>query len=132
MRLENLDELRKQGKELAETPAPPPAASTPAAAPAAAAPHSGLKFGFQVRPVNDADVATYGLAKSKGIVVVQIEKGGLADAMGFKPYDVILEVNDLEIGDLPIFSAILQSGAVKKFRVWSKGKTLDLVMPQSM
>jgi hypothetical protein len=45
---------------------------------------------------------------------------------------VILEVNDSEIGDLPIFSAILQSGAVKKFQVWRKGKALDLVMPQSL
>jgi len=123
---ENMALLRKQGKELAEQSA------AAAAADNAAPPPSGLKFGFQVRAVMDADVATYGLAKSKGIVVVQIEKGGLADAMGFKPDDVILEVNDSEIGDLPIFSAILQSGAVKKFQVWRKGKSLDLVMPQSM
>ncbi len=123
--LQNVDELRKQGKALAETPAPQ-------YAPATAAPPSGQRFGFQVRPVTDADVATYGLAKARGIVVVDVEKGSLAEKMGLQPGDVILEVNNSEIGDAELFAQYVKSGAVKKFRIWRKGQALELTAPESL
>jgi S1-C subfamily serine protease len=103
---------------------------TPATA--TTAPASGVRFGFQVRAVTDADVIPFGLVKPKGIVVVDVLKDGLADKMGFQPGDVILEVNDSEIGDLAFFTQFIHSGVVKNFRVWRKGQSLDLAMPQDM
>jgi S1-C subfamily serine protease len=50
--------------------------------------------------------------------------------MGFKPGDVILAVNDSEIGDLEFFTQFIHSSAVKKFKVWRKGQSLELIIPQ--
>jgi hypothetical protein len=107
-------------------------AETPAAASAPAAPPQGVRFGFQVRAVKEADVALFGLAKARGIVVVDVTKGGLADVMGFLPGDVILEVNNSEIGDLELFTQFVHSGAVKTFRVWRKGQALELTVPLTL
>lgn len=105
--------------------------SAPAAAPAGAPP-AGVRLGIQVRAVTDADVTPMGLAKARGIVVVDVEKDSLAAKMGLLPGDVILEVNNSEIGDLDLFIQFVRSGAVKKFKVWRKGQSLDLVVPQSL
>jgi hypothetical protein len=119
--------LRQQVSEHARhDAAAPPAGVTPA--PAA----PGVRFGFQVRAVSDADVATFGLTKPRGIVVLAVDKGGLADVMGIQAGDVILEVNNSEIGDVPLFVQFVRSGEVKKFRVWRKGQALELVVPQSL
>jgi hypothetical protein len=97
-----------------------------------AAPTSPIRFGCQVRAVTDADVTTFSLAKAKGIVVINVEKGGLAEGMGIESGDVILEVNDSEIGDLQFFTQFVRSGAAKKFRIWRKGKAIELVVPESI
>lgn len=106
------------------------AVPVPDAAPAA--PPQGVRFGFQVRAVKEADVAVFGLAKARGIVVLDVSKGGLADVMGFLSGDVILEMNNSEIGDLELFTQFARSGAVKSFRVWRKGQALELTVPQSL
>ncbi|MDR3751662.1 MAG: PDZ domain-containing protein [Terracidiphilus sp.] len=103
-----------------------------AAAESSAAPASGVRFGFQLRAVTDADVATYGLAKAQGIVVVDVAKDSLAEKMGIQPGDVILEVNNSEIGDLDLFTQYLHGGSVKKFHIWRKGQGLDVAVPQSL
>jgi len=99
---------------------------------APAAPSSPIRFGFQVRAVTDADVATFGLPKAKGVVVVSVEKGGLADATEMQVDDVIVEVNGAEIGDVDALGQLVRSGAAKSFRVWRKGKSMELSVPQSM
>jgi PDZ domain len=108
------------------------ASAQPAAATSQPSPPSGVRFGFQVRAVTEADVAPFGLAKARGIVVVDVMKDGLADKMGFLPGDVILEVNNSEIGDVDLFAQFARSGAIKSFRVWRKGQSLELTVPQSM
>jgi serine protease Do len=108
------------------------ASAQPAAAASQPSPPSGVRFGFQVRAVTEADVAPFGLAKARGIVVVDVMKDGLADKMGFLPGDVILEVNNSEIGDVDLFVQFARSGAIKSFRVWRKGQSMELVVPQSL
>lgn len=105
--------------------------TAPAAAPANAPP-AVFHLGVQVRAVTDADVAPMGLNKARGIVVVDVEKSSLAEKMGLLPGDVILEVNNSEIGDQDLFIQFVRSGAVKKFKVWRKGQALELVVPQSL
>ena len=96
------------------------------------APPAGFHLGIQVRAVTDADVTPLALAKARGIVVVDVEKGGLAEKMGILPGDVILEVNNSEIGDAELFAQYVKSGAVKKFKVWRKGQALELTAPESL
>jgi hypothetical protein len=100
--------------------------------PANVAPPSGVRFGFQVRPVIQDDMAPLALVSTKGLVVVSIENGSLADIMGMLAGDVILQVNGADVGDMQHFSQLIHSGAVTTFNVWRKGKTLLLTVPQSM
>lgn len=93
---------------------------------------AGVHFGFEVRAVADADVATYELSKARGIVVVDVAKDSLAARMGFQPGDVILEVNNSAIGDVTPFVQFVRSGEVKRFQVWRKGQTLQLVVPETL
>jgi S1-C subfamily serine protease len=122
----NVEKLQREGAEMVQQAG----ASAAGPAPGPAEQPSGLKFGFQVRAVTDADVIPFGLASAKGIVVADVLRGGLADTMGFKPGDVILAVNDSEIGDLEFFTQFIHSSAVKKFKVWRKGQSLELIIPQ--
>jgi S1-C subfamily serine protease len=78
------------------------------------------------------DLAPLGLTQAKGIVVVSVLNGSLADAMGVLPGDVILQVNGADVGELQHFVQTLHSAAVSTFSVWRKGKTLVLTVPQSM
>ena len=82
--------------------------------------------------MTDADVAEFGLPKAKGVVVIGVEKGGLADATKMQVGDVIVEVNGAEIGDVDSLGQLVRSGAAKSFRVWRKGKSIELAVPQSM
>jgi membrane-associated protease RseP (regulator of RpoE activity) len=113
----NVEQLRRQDKELAQQNAAPP---------------SGVHFGFQVRPVIQDDMAPLMLTKAEGLVVVSVENGSLADTMGLLAGDVILTANGAEVGDMQHFSQMIHAGAVTTFNVWRKGKTLVLTVPQSM
>ena len=93
---------------------------------------SGQRFGFQVRAVTDADVTALNLSKVKGIVVVSVDKGSLADTTGILAGDVILHVDGVDAGNMQQFSQQIHSGAVSTFSVWRKGKMLELAVPQSM
>ena len=64
--------------------------------------------------------------------MVEVEKGSLAEKIGLQEGDVILEVNNSEIGDADLFGQFVKSGAVKSFKVWRKGQAADVPMPQSM
>jgi len=101
-------------------------------APQAGAPPSGQHFGFQVRPVIADDMAPLALLQAKGIVVVSVLNGSLADTMGILPGDVILAVNGAEAGDMSHFTQLIHGTAVNTFTVWRKGKSLELTVPQSM
>jgi hypothetical protein len=98
----------------------------------AAAPSSGVHFGFQVRPVIQDDVAALGLTSTKGLVVTSVENGSLADTMGVLAGDVILQVNGADVGDMQQFVQTVRSGVARSFRVWRKGQTVDLTVPQSL
>jgi hypothetical protein len=97
-----------------------------------ATPASGVHFGFQVRPVLQDDIAPLALTSTRGLVVVSVENGSLADTMGILAGDLILQVNGADAGDTQHFSQLIHSGAVRSFRVWRKGQTVELAVPVSM
>jgi len=113
----DIAKLQQQGAEFAQQ---------------AGAPPSGVHFGFQVRPVIADDMAPLVLTQAKGIVVVSVLNGSLADTMGALPGDVILAVNGAEVGDMPHFAQLIHGAAVNTFTVWRKGKAQELTVPQSM
>jgi serine protease Do len=107
-------------------------AAEPSAAPALVAPPSGVHFGIQVRPVIADDMAPLALTKAQGLVVVGVENGSLADTMGILAGDVILQLNGADVGNMQQFVQTIRSGAASSFRVWRKGQTVDLTVPQSL
>lgn len=104
---------------------PAPDASQPA-------PPSGFRLGVRVRAVTDADVAAMGLTNAKGVVVTGVEKGSLAEEMQMEVGDAVLAVNGSDIVDADTFAQLVRNGAAKSFRVWRKGKMLELTVPQSL
>lgn len=98
----------------------------------AAAPPASVHFGFQVRPVIADDMAPLALTKAQGLVVTSVENGSLADTMGILAGDVILQLNGADVGDMQQFVQTVRGGAAKTFRVWRKGQTVDLTVPQSL
>jgi len=127
----NVAQLQKQLADLnRHGAASPGAAPLPPVAGASAAP--GQRLGARVRAVTDADVAAFGLPRAKGVVLTTIEKGGLAEEMQMQVGDVIVEVNGSEIGDVDFLGQFVRSGAAKSFRVFRKGQSMQLTVPQSM
>jgi hypothetical protein len=107
-------------------------AAEPSAAPAPVAPPSGVHLGFQVRPVIQDDMTPLQLTKAQGLVVVSVENGSLADTMGILAGDVILQLNGADVGNMQQFVQTVRSGAASSFRVWRKGQTVELTVPQSL
>ena len=101
-------------------------------APVPALAPSGFRLGIQVRAVTEADAVAFRLSIPRGIVVLYVEKGSLADAMQMQPGDVILEVNGSEIGDVQIFTQTIRRGAARTFRVWHNGQSVKNVVPESL
>jgi len=131
LRFPHLEAPAAQLRQQVANPAPQNAAE-PTAAPAPAAPSSGVHFGFNIRPVIQDDMAPLALTKAQGFVVVSVENGGLADTMGILAGDVILQLNGADVGNMQQFVQTIRSGAASSFRVWRKGQTVELTVPQSL
>jgi hypothetical protein len=127
MRFPHNEAPAAQLRQQITNPAPQNAAE-PSAAPAP----SGVHFGFNIRPVIQDDMAPLQLTKAQGFVVVGVENGGLADTMGILAGDVILQLNGTDVGNMQQFIQTIRSGAASSFRVWRKGQTVDLTVPQSL
>jgi len=121
--------LRQQIADLAAPNAPQPGA---AASGGAAPPRGGFHLGIGIRPVADSDLTALGLPKPEGLLVTKVEKGSIADDMQLQVGDVILQADGADVGDIDSFGKLVHSGAVKSFKVWRKGQTLDLAVSQSM
>jgi C-terminal processing protease CtpA/Prc len=118
--------LQRSADEQAQNDAP----QAPAASPAPAS--SGIHLGIQVRPVIQDDRAPLALPSTQGLVVVSVENGGTGDTMGILAGDVILQVNGTDVNDMQQFVQTIRSGAARIFRVWRKGQTVELSVPQSL
>ncbi len=85
--------------------------------------------GLEVQPV-DARVARYfGLDKAEGVIISDVRRGSAAERAGFKPGDIILEVNGEEISDESSLVAIVDDarvGDVLRVKVRREGKELTL------
>lgn len=95
-----------------------------------------FNVGFRIQGVDDRIAKYLKLDKAEGVVVVEVQKGGLSDAAGLKPEDVIIEangekvrneqdilfiVNDMKTGE-ELKMKIIRSGSEKEidFKLRSK------------
>lgn len=95
------------------------------------APSSGVKLGIQARPVTDEDARTAHLQAARGVLVVGIEKGSLAESMKLAEGDIILEVNGTPIGESNDFRKLLLSGPLHSLTVWRAAAELHMQAPES-
>lgn len=84
-------------------------------------------LGVLISEVTEEMAKEYGYPK--GVIIVQIAKGGAADKAGLLPNDVILAIEGKEIKSLDELKETINQykvGDVIQLRVWRSGKEFDL------
>lgn len=85
--------------------------------------------GLEVQNV-DARVARYfGLPKAEGVIVSNVERRSPGERAGFKPGDIILQVNDEKVTDQSSLMAMLEDarvGDVLRLKVFRDRQTIEL------
>lgn len=86
-------------------------------------------LGARVKELSNEEAKKLGLRKKKGVVVIHIRARGAALRMGLQPNDVILSVNNNKVtkpADLGKQIKALTAEDSPLFKVWRKGKTIEL------
>jgi len=85
--------------------------------------------GLEIQNV-DARVARYfGLERVEGVIVSDVKRNSPAEDAGFKPGDIILEVNGERVGDESGLIAIVdvaKTGDTLRMKVWREKRLVDL------
>ncbi|MDD4880533.1 MAG: DegQ family serine endoprotease [Gallionellaceae bacterium] len=89
------------------------------------------RLGVLVQEVT-ADLAdSFGLGKSRGALVAEVEDGSPADKAGLKPSDIILKFDGKAIdssSDLPLLVGAAKPGSEVVMTVWRKGASRDITV----
>jgi len=96
-----------------------------------ASPRRERKLGLTVQEVTPQIADSLGLEGTEGVVVTSIEPGGPGNEAGFRPKDVILEIDRQPIGDLKDFhsaTAKIKKGKSILFLIQRGETTLFLAM----
>jgi serine protease Do len=64
-------------------------------------------LGMEVREINPELAKNYGLARTSGIIVVEVESGSPAAEAGLSPGDIIIEVDRKPVSNLETFKRLL-------------------------
>ncbi len=78
-------------------------------------------LGVVIDPVNDERAKIYGLSSVRGVFISNTTKNGAADLAGLKSEDIILEVNQKQIGSVPELQEIigrLRPGSKLSIKYW--------------
>lgn len=89
------------------------------------------KLGVTIQEVNQALADSFGLNKPSGALINAVEPGSPAEKAGLKPGDVILAVNDREVGnsgELPAQIATMASGEGARLKIWRKGAAQEVLV----
>jgi serine protease Do len=63
----------------------------------ASAQQSGEEFGMTVQEITPEIAQHLGLTIKKGLIVVDVQDGGVAEEVGIQPQDIILQVNKIKV-----------------------------------
>ncbi|MCE5265787.1 MAG: DegQ family serine endoprotease [Deltaproteobacteria bacterium] len=66
----------------------------------ASAHQSGEAFGMAVQEITPEIAQQLGLSTKKGVIVVDVQEGSVADEVGIQPQDIILQVNKVRVSTL--------------------------------
>ncbi|MCS6997017.1 MAG: Do family serine endopeptidase [Casimicrobiaceae bacterium] len=86
-------------------------------------------LGVSIGPVTRDLAEAFGLPRSQGALVSQVNKGSAAEKAGIKPGDVILKFNDRtveESSDLPRLVTAVRPGTTVKVQLWRDGRPVEL------
>ena len=79
------------------------------------------RIGVTIQEVDQALADSFGLARPRGALISQVERGGPADRAGLKAGDVILAVDGRAVersGEVPALIAAVEPGTQSELTVW--------------
>ena len=68
---------------------------------------AGPYLGMEVQEITPEMAKNYGLSRTSGVIIVQVETGSAADEAGLVPGDIILEIDKSPVGDLETLNRLL-------------------------
>ena len=89
------------------------------------------RIGVAIQPMTRDLAESFGMTKSEGALVANVEPGSPADKAGLHSGDVVLSVNGKNVddsSDLPRIIGQMHPGSKASVKVWRKGSTRDLVV----
>jgi serine protease Do len=81
---------------------------------------SGEAFGMTVQEITPDIAGQLGLPVKKGIIVVDVQQGSLADEVGIQPQDIILQINKKKVATMKEYKQEIAKAG-------SKGSVLLLI-----
>lgn len=89
------------------------------------------RIGVTIQEVSQSLAESFALKSTAGALVSSVEKGSPAAAAGLEPGDVILRLNDKEIGrssELPPLVAASRPGSEIRLQVWRQGASREIAL----
>ena len=85
----------------------------------------------QESPVNTADLGMMLLDQTEGVSVLAVQEGSLAERVGIRPTDLLLQVNDTPFTTADEMEALLQSAAGSSIRLYllRSGDGMEIRIP---
>ena len=74
---------------------------------AAPAAETGPYLGMEVQEITPEMAKNYGLSRTSGVIIVEVESGSLAEEAGLVPGDIIVEVDRKPVSNLEALSRLL-------------------------
>ncbi|MEO8665155.1 MAG: trypsin-like peptidase domain-containing protein [Ignavibacteria bacterium] len=90
-----------------------------------------FNVGFRIQGIDERIAKYLKLEKTEGVVVTEVQKGGLSDNAGLKPEDVIFEANGQKIRneqDLLFVVNDMRTGEELKMKIMRSGSEKDIEM----
>lgn len=83
-------------------------------------------LGIGARDLTTDEASKAGLPTASGVVVTSVDPGSLAEQMGLKAGDYLIEVNGSPLADKNALKQILASGVIQSVKVWRAGAIIKL------
>lgn len=84
-------------------------------------------LGISARNLTAEELQKAGFSEQVGIFITSVDSGSLAEQMGMKPGDYLLEINNQKVTNVSLVKQFLASGAViQDLKIWRDGAAMAL------